>query len=168
MKIVYIRCLMRAGRCDEGKKDFRDHLASRDAKRIKTDEMLDKEVSVEANRYCPPSTATNDADFVIRAAREMGELSHKDGKSCRAKFDEIASRIVKLDRKNRDHSRARADGRRALESGVRCVVKNDGCAAAFPLYAKFVRIDRPNATDAAEIAKKDWPGFAKRAGAECP
>lgn len=163
-KKTHIRCLMRAGRCDEGSADYRDLIAAEDNKRIKTDAKLDEEVREEANRYCSAGSAKNDADAVMRASREMGELSHQDADACKTKFALIAGRFGKLTRDDRD---ARNRGRQALQSGVRCVLTHAGCDAAYPLFERYTQLDRPNAADFVQLAKRDWPSFAKGAKVEC-
>jgi hypothetical protein len=141
---VYWRCLMGAGRCDDGSKYLRDLLAAEDRQHRKSDADLDKEVREEANRACPSATAKTDGDFVIRAARELAKASSSgDAPLCRERFEAIARRYPKL---TDFHEKQTAE--RGLEAGWRCVAKASGCAAAAPLYTRSEKLQMPNRKDA--------------------
>jgi hypothetical protein len=147
---VYWRCVMGAGRCDEGAKYLRDKLAAEDTARRKTDAALDQEVVEEANRHCPSASAKSDAEYVIRAGREIHKaFQGSDEVTCRDRFDGIAQRYASLG----SERRAQADARRSLELGWKCVAKVSGCAAAKALFSRAEKLERPKATDA-EIDKK--------------
>ena len=75
---TYARCLMMAGKCDEGQKMYREVRAAEDTKRLLSDETLDKEAHDRANNMCPSSTAKSAADFVMRAARD-GQGGEREG-----------------------------------------------------------------------------------------
>lgn len=147
---VYWRCLMGAGRCDEGAKYLRDKLAAEDTARRKSDQELDEEVSEESNRICSSTQASNDADYVARASREISKASSAgDEKTCRSRFDGIASRYPKV----KGTHKVRAGAERAMESAWRCVSKVSGCPAAKALFVRAEKLAHPNRADA-ELDKR--------------
>ncbi|MBX3205733.1 MAG: hypothetical protein KF764_11740 [Labilithrix sp.] len=90
-------CVMAAGKCDEGKKDFRAALAAADIKREQQDWQLDRDTRKMSNRVCPSGGTTNDADFVLRADRElMAAAKVNDAASCVKLIDGIHARYDKL------------------------------------------------------------------------
>jgi hypothetical protein len=89
---------MAAGKCDDGKKDYRAALASADIKRELQDFQLDRETRDASNKHCPSGGTTNDADFVLRADRELQAAAKvNDAKTCITLIDAIAARHRKLD-----------------------------------------------------------------------
>jgi len=164
-KMTHARCLMRAGKCDQGTTEYRAVLAEQDSKKIKSDEELDKETRQAANRECPSVTAKNDADFVERAAREMFSLTYDgeqqkvkpvDAKTCKAKYDAIYSKMSKLDKKNPDESRARQSGISALDRGAECVATAGKCSDGEPLYVEAYKLKLPGMSGVDKIAKESW------------
>lgn len=164
-KLSRARCMMRAGKCDQGMKDARAAYAEQDLKKIKTDEDLDKEARHIGNRECPSSTAKNDIDFVERAAREMHELTMESGtgkykpmdaKSCKAKYDAIFAKVTKMDKKDHDASRARQQGISALDTGAACVARAGKCADGEPLYVESYKLKLSGMTGVDKIAKESW------------
>jgi hypothetical protein len=90
-------CVMAAGNCEAGKKDFRAALAASDTKREMQDFQLDRDTRAAANEHCPPASATNEADFVLRADRDLKAAAKiNDAKTCVALIDQIAARHGKL------------------------------------------------------------------------
>ncbi|MGZ3477512.1 MAG: hypothetical protein ACXWUG_29320, partial [Polyangiales bacterium] len=157
------RCEMRAGKCDDGKKDLRDTLAAEDTKKIKSDEQLDKEVRQVANRECPSSTAKTDADFVERASHELGAASQaKDGKMCQAKADAIFARMPKLDKKDPEQAQARQRGIMALESGAICIAVAKTCSAGEPMWIAKYKLQLSGMSNVEKIAKESWATMVKQ------
>jgi hypothetical protein len=98
LRFAYPRCLMRAGRCDEGTKRQRELLASEDGRRLKSDAALDVEARSVSDQECPSSTAKNDVDFVLRAARELSASAQaKDPAECKASFEKVFARMKSAD-----------------------------------------------------------------------
>jgi hypothetical protein len=84
-KTMRATCLMRAGKCDDGVRDYRAALAAADFKREKVDRQLDRETREVANRTCPSATAKNDVDFIERAYVEVRAADKaRDGATCKA------------------------------------------------------------------------------------
>jgi hypothetical protein len=161
------RCLMLAGRCDEGIKDLRGVLAAEDVKRIKSDADLDQAVRAAANADCPSATSKNDADFVTRAGREMNDLvKASDGKACRAKFDAIATRMSKL-QKTPEDMQAKNMGLMALEQGSYCVAASQGCSAGLELYKKQYAMRLPNMSGVDKIATEAWGTLVQQKRVTC-
>jgi hypothetical protein len=164
-KYTHARCLMRAGKCEQGTKEIRATLAEQDSKKIKDDAKLDEEARDIANRDCPSSTAKNDADFVIRAAREMHELTMEletgkykpiDAKSCKSKYDAIFAKVSKMDKKDPETSKARQQGISAMDSGAACVARAGKCADGEPLYVEAYKLKLPGMSGVDKIAKESW------------
>lgn len=159
------RCLMRAGKCDDGTKDMRAALAAQDVKHIESDEELDRKAHDIANRECPASTAKNDVDYVIRASRELHAMTWDyelkkaklvDGKTCKAKFDDIYKRVVKFDKKDKDASRARQDGIGALDTAAECVARAGKCSDGEPLYVESYKLKLSGMSGVDKTAKESW------------
>lgn len=92
------RAVMLSGKCDDGRKDFRAVLATRDRKHEKTDFFLDREVEKVANEVCSSATATVPRDFITRAYRELKAAAKvKDGPRCKALAAGVTERRPKLD-----------------------------------------------------------------------
>jgi hypothetical protein len=160
---------MRAGRCADGMRDARADLVKKDVKRIKSDEMLDAEVRALANRECGSAEATNDADFVERAARELVYLATrnaKDGRACRRKFDALHRRIPRL-KMTRDDVEARARGMPALEAGAFCVAEAEGCRAGFALYEKYYGLALKGMSNIDSVIRDSWKALRERGHVKC-
>ncbi len=162
IKWTRARCMMRAGKCAEGTADLRGIMAAQDDKKIKSDEQLDKDVREAANRECPSSTAKNDEDFLIRNAMEMQEAAKaKDGKACQAKFDVVAPKMAKLDKKDHFGQRAHHAGIQAMETGAMCVANAKTCAAGEPLWVTKYKFQLPNFSGVEKTAKESWATLVK-------
>lgn len=144
VRFLYPRCLMRAGQCDEGMKRQRELLASEDAKRLKSDATLDHEVLDDANRECPSSTAKNDVDFALRAARELSEAAQaKNTDECRAGFDKLHPKARKaVD----DAHKMRVDSKwspntnpigSSLQAASKCIAEGGSCAEGLKYYKQW-------------------------------
>lgn len=164
-KMTHARCMMRAGKCDQGSAEYRGVLVEQDPKKIKSDEELDKDTRHAANRECPSATAKNDADFVERASREMFSLTWDgeqqkakptDAKTCKAKYDAIYAKVVKLDKKNPDESHARQTGIGALDRGAECVASAGKCSDGEPLYVEAYKLKLSGFSGIEKTAKESW------------
>jgi hypothetical protein len=164
-KLSRARCMMRAGKCDQGTIDYRAAIAAQDVKHIDSDEELDKKARDQANRECPSSTAKNDVDFVIRAAREMHAMTWDyelkkaklvDGKTCKAKYDDIYKRVVKFEKTDKEASRARQEGIGALDSAAECVARAGKCNDGLPLHIEAYKLKLPGMSGVDKIAKENW------------
>lgn len=162
LAMLRARCLMRAGKCDEGTRDLRDHLAAEDSGRRKKDEDLDREAREWSNRECASREAANPADHVIRAARELQEAFPKDARTCRARFDEIGANMKRLGRSDPFERTADGRGGRVLPPLVACVAREEGCAAGKQLFERWLSIDNPRLNDTRKAAEREWPRFARR------
>jgi len=169
-KYTRARCLMRAGKCDEGTKDMRAVLAAQDVKKIESEEELDKKARDTANRECPSSTAKNDVDFVIRAAREFHAMTwdHElkkaklvDLKTCKAKYDDIYKRVVKFEKTDKEAFRARQDGIGALDAGAECAARAAKCSDGLPLHIEAYKLKLPGMSGVDKIAKENWANRLK-------
>jgi hypothetical protein len=90
-------CMMSAGQCDEGKKEYRAALATADTKRELEDWQLDRDTRDLSNKVCPAATATDHADFLLRARREIVAAERaKDGKRCEALIKGVVERSKAL------------------------------------------------------------------------
>ncbi len=168
VRMIRPRCLMRAGRCDEGSRDMRDHFAAEDTGHRKTDEQLDEDVREWANRECSAAEAKNAADRSLRIMREMDQAFPKDAKTCEARFDELAKELPGLARKDRFERNAWSRGIRQLPRLVTCVAEAGECKRASALFERYFVIDHPTFKDPQARAKKEWPTYVKRQSLSCP
>ncbi len=178
---VRSRCLMRAGRCDEGTKDYRALMAAKDVKRLKSDEDLDEEVRKVANRECPASTAKNDVDFLIRSEHEMRKVaSAKDGPECRKRFAIIKKRLAKIPEKaapckgdkncfaeRRKQSRARQSALSSLEGASKCIAMAESCKAGLPFYTEQYKLRLRTVSGVEKIAAQAWATQIKMGSLKC-
>jgi hypothetical protein len=96
-RIDHARCSMMAGDCVGGSKDYRAALATADTKREMKDWQLDRKTRDMANATCPAATAKDDADYLIRAHREMKKAAEvSDAKTCERLIAEIGKRRIAL------------------------------------------------------------------------
>jgi hypothetical protein len=155
-------CMMASGKCEDGKKDFRAALAQEDIKREKKDFQLDAEARHASNELCTSATATNDADFVTRAFRELkGAAAAKDGKRCQQLSDGITEHAKKLDvsTKNPDwhiaqHARDLAGN--SYESAAKCVAETSKkCSDGIAVMLKQCELTPLGGCK--DIVKQNWP-----------
>jgi hypothetical protein len=156
-------CLMLAGRCDEGSKEYRALLASDDVRRAKDDEELDKETREQANRTCPASTAKNDADYVMRAENEMSFLwKTGDAKSCTAIADAVEARYAGLDRKDPFANNAHSRVPQIIDLAAYCVARNKKCIDGLPLWKRAYRLKLRGMKDSDKYATESWATMTKQ------
>ena len=131
-KSMRATCLMRAGKCDDGIRDYRAALAAADIKREKVDRQLDRETRELANKTCPSATAKNDVDFIERAYVEVRAADKaRDGATCKA----IAAKTYDVSKRMRDAGPpkgdvgAEHDWERAYSSTSNVLLRAAFCAA---------------------------------------
>lgn len=96
-KFDHAQCEMLAGKCDQGKTDYRAALAAADIKREQSDFQLDRATRDESNEWCPSGTAKDDADFILRADRELQSAAKvADGKTCKSLITGISQHYVAM------------------------------------------------------------------------
>jgi len=166
---THATCQMKAGRCEAGKKEFRQVLAARDPERKRTDADLDAEIQRQANNHCPSSTATTPGDFVVRASHEMtAAAAAKDGARCRSLFDAIEKKTAQLDRTRREDMVAYGPGTMAMDQGATCVAEAEGCDKGLDLYKKVYRIQlRGDVKTADRVAPEAWATRIKLGSITC-
>ncbi len=144
---LHARCTMRAGRCDDGTREYPGTQA---------------QAAEWAARECPSSSASSAKNVVRRAAREMLELMPpRDADACRAKFGQIDKRMHEI-ATDPDAAQARTQGEEALELGVVCVARLQGCQAARPMFELYLGIHSPGA----DVAR-EWKRFVAKKKLEC-
>ncbi len=90
--------VMLAGKCEEGKKDYRAVLSTRDRKHEMTDFALDRAAAKKANQICTAATAIEPRDYLIRAHREIRAAAVvKDVTRCKTLIAGVTERTPKLD-----------------------------------------------------------------------
>jgi hypothetical protein len=172
---TYARCLMMAGKCDEGQKMIREVMAASDTKRLRSDESLDTEAHDRANNLCPSATAKNAADFVMRASHELGKAaSAKDVGVCRAKFDAIFAKMSDADKEDKDAYRNKTYrtnsqniGKGALESGAKCVAEATTCAEGLKYYKRYYSVALRGSPNTDKIATESWGTLIKQGQIKC-
>lgn len=167
LKNDYPRCLMRAGRCDEGTKRLRELFAADDPKRLKSDAQLDAEVYAQANGECPSSTAKNDGDFVVRASRELlDSAAAKDVKECRAGFERVLARTKGAEAQpGAQHPRSVAPA--ALTEAAKAIAAGTSCSEGFPYYERAYCYQLRGASECKRVAKDSWETLRKMGQISC-
>jgi hypothetical protein len=173
---TYARCLMMAGKCDEGQKMYRDVRAAEDTKRLLSDETLDKEAHDRANNMCPSSTAKSAADFVMRAANEMGKAARaKDLAVCKQKFEAIDAKLEQAEKDDREASKNKAYrtnasnmGKQALQSGAQCIAEaSKSCDEGLKYYKRYYAHALRNMKGTDKIATESWGTQVKQGQIKC-
>jgi hypothetical protein len=170
-------CTMLSGDCDEGTKEIRQVLASRDTNRNRLDADLDREARDTANRECPASTAKNTTDLVLRASREMGKaVTASDGDACRAKFEVIDAKLEDADKEakaqRQNHEPGTAiwpwnAGTMALASGAQCIAKATTCDEGLKYYKRYYAKMLRNMKSTDKIAEESWRSMIKLGSLKC-
>ena len=172
---TYARCLMMAGKCEEGQKMLREVIASQDVKRLRSDESLDKETHDRANNLCPSSTAKTAADFVMRASNEMTKATQaKDLSACRTTFDAIYAKIGDAEREDRDaynnhtyRTNAHNMGTTALASGAKCVAEAaHSCDEGLKYYKRYYSVVL-HGMNTDKVATESWGTMVKLGHVKC-
>jgi hypothetical protein len=169
---THASCLMRAGKCDEGVKEFRQLIASQDDKRIRSDDDLDHEARRVANHECPSATAKNASDFIVRASAEMTRVAAaKDAKACQEKFEAIYAKINDADREDKAARQAnkpgasvgaRGPGTSALAAGAKCVAEaTKSCAKGLALHKRQYCVQLRDMNGCEKIAEENWKTLIK-------
>ncbi len=166
-------CTMKSGKCEEGKKAYRDTIASRDTSRTRSDKDLDRETNDTANRTCPSSTATSPTELVLRAANEMRAASQaKDSDTCLARFETIAGKMDDLDQQVKqthdgDAMQASVRGKEAMSTGATCIAAGKGCAAGLTYYKRWYKVTLRNMSGVDKIAEESWARMIKQGTLAC-
>ncbi len=170
-------CTMLSGDCEEGTKQMRAVLASRDTNRTMLDAELDRQARDIANRSCPSSTAKNVVDLVLRTANEMGKAKAAgDGEACRAKFEAIDSKIVEADKDDRASRQDRKPGTAmppwgagtgALAAGAECIAKATSCSEGLKYYKRYYARVLHDMKGTDKIAEQSWGTMMKLGNLKC-
>lgn len=176
LRYTYPRCLMRAGRCDEGTKRERELLASEDSKRIKTDEKLDAEARNKSNSECPASTAKNSIDFALRAGHELGEAAvAKNPQQCKVGFDKLFGKLKAADAEYKtmrnEHKGAEVQAPSGvvstLAAGVKCIAEGTSCKDALPYHIRHYCYQLRDMSGCEKIATENWETQKKLGQLHC-
>jgi hypothetical protein len=174
---ILARCTMKTGKCEDGKKAFREVIASRDTNRTRSDKDLDRETRAVANHNCPSSTATNASDFISRASEEMDALAKaNDAAACQAKFEAIAAKIPdgarewKESLNDKDRTLGRPGdsvGKSALERGAICIAQGKSCDAGLVYYKRWYHFMLPGFPGVDKTAEEAWGTMIKQGRVTC-
>lgn len=178
LQFNYPRCLMRAGKCDEGTKRQRQRLAAEDTKRLLTDAELDEQARNSANYECPSSTAKNDIDLVIRASRELNESARvKNVKECKAGFEKVATKMQSADaqwKQAREATRRAPSGQHpwnmgttALNAAAKCVAESSSCKDGLAYYKRAYCMQLRDMDHCAKFGEDSWNSQLKAGHIVC-
>lgn len=139
--LVRARCEMRSGKCDEGKRHYREAKAawSRqfDTSGLTNDASLDAEAEQMARQWCPSAAGGGvsvQAGAVGHLQKIMQAASAKDTDACVRHGRELA-KIVSAGANDPVAKQASA----GLQSAAECAAAGGRCAEAKELYAGFVK-----------------------------
>jgi hypothetical protein len=166
-------CLMKSGKCDEGKKKLREVLAARDTNRTRSDKDLDSDAESTANHTCPSSTGKTPREIVLRAANEMSTAYRaKDSDTCLARFETIAGNIDALlqaykQSHDTDAQTAETKGRDAMYSGAICIAWAKGCSVGLTHFKRWYKATLRNMAGVDKIAEDGWATRIKNGTVTC-
>lgn len=177
LRFTYPRCLMRAGKCEEGTKRQRELMASEDQKRLKTDDALDVEARDVSNQECPSATAKNDIDFVLRASRELSaSVQAKDPKECKAGFEKVMSKVKAADDQTREAYKAHKHptgqhpwnmATSALASAASCIAEATSCAEGLKYHKRAYCLQLRDMKGCERTATENWKTQLKLGHIKC-
>jgi hypothetical protein len=167
-------CMMSAGQCDEGKKEYRAALAAADVKRELQDFQLDRDTRNLANKVCPSGTADDHADFLLRARREIvAAEAVKDGKRCEAIIKDVVKRskaLTKEGNKDRPDFDIREQGSAAAgnsyDPAAICVAKSTKrCKDGLRILA--LQCENVEGDFCKKAVTGNWQGTVERMKLDC-
>lgn len=176
LRFTYPRCLMRAGKCDEGMKRERELLASEDPKRILTDANLDSKARNTANMLCPSSTAKNKLDLVLRSGHELSAAARaKNTKECKSGFEKVLGNLKAADEEYkvlRESSGPRevhppSTMVSTLSEGVKCIAETTTCAEALPYHKRQYCHQLHDMKGCEKTAQENWDTMKKLGHLTC-
>jgi hypothetical protein len=166
-------CLMKSGKCDEGRKMLREVLAAKDTNRTRSDKDLDSDADAAANHTCPSSTGKTAKEIVLRAANEMSAAFRaKDSDTCLARFETIAGKIDELQQAfkqshDSDALTAETRGRDAMSSGAICIAWAKGCSVGLTYFKRWYKATLRNMAGVDKIAEESWATRIKNGSVTC-
>jgi hypothetical protein len=167
-------CMMAAGECDAGKKEYRAALAAEDTKRERQDFQLDRETRNRANEVCPSSTATDHADFLVRARREIVAAEKvKDGKRCEALIQQVVKRSKALAKEGEGdpldadiRSTASSDAGNSYDPAAICVANaTKKCSEGLRVLA--LQCENLEGDFCKKAVEANWPQTVKMLKVDC-
>lgn len=165
--VIYTRsqCLMRVGKCDEGKSLFREFEKASDKNHTLSDAEIEQRVSIAANK-CPSGIGATDDERLTRAMTRVSEASQqKNAAACleEAKTAEQigARRPPNATGKSPDRTRSTAFG--VLVQATSCLLRAGRCDEAHALYLRAYDLQFKGTMPDAEVTKAAEMTFAPQA-----
>jgi hypothetical protein len=148
--LVRARCEMRSGKCDEGKRHYREAKAAWarqfDKAGLTNDASLDAEAEQTARQWCPTAAgggASVQAGAMSRLQAIVQASAAKDGAACVQHGRELA-KLVAAGANDPVAKQASA----GLQTAAECAAASGRCAEAKELYAAFTKAFFGNADPA--------------------
>ncbi len=163
--VMYTRamCLMRAGKCDEGKKLHTEFMKAQDKDHNMTDEQIAASTKAIADAKCPSSEGTPEEQARRAMARVAEATQKKNADACM----EEAKRIEKLAPKLKDVTqRNMANG--VVMQAAMCVGAAGRCDDARKLWQRYYQLQFGSSMKPADLKKTAEQTFAASVRACAP
>lgn len=140
------QCMMRAGRCDEGKALMRGFMKSIDPKRKTTDAQIELSVKTEAKMKCPMGAQDDlEGKTTYLYAQVANAQDKSDPSTCSAMARDAEALLKKVDKKD-SQNRSRVTGVIMLASN--CLATLERCADAKKMWLRYYELTFTDLTPA--------------------
>ncbi len=128
-------CMMRTGRCDEGKQLMRDYMKMIDPKRKTTDAQIETSVKVAADMKCPSREGDSIETKMTYLYTQVANAQEKgDPSTCAAVAKDAEALLKKVDKKA-TNDRNRVTG--AIMMASNCLATLERCVDAKKLWLRY-------------------------------
>lgn len=132
-------CEMTAGKCDEGKKRYRQFLMTNPAMARLTAEQIDRDISQKASQYCPV-TQLGPEGIVKRSGPAIHKaMDAQDPTSCLREATAIMEAVPKLPSRDINDERQKIGAISAVNTAALCMARNNNCVEARKLFHWYAR-----------------------------
>jgi hypothetical protein len=136
------QCMMRAGRCDEGKALMRDFLKSIDDKRKKTDAEIERSVSAEAKLKCPVSMQADVESKMHNIYAQISQAQEKsDWSTCAQLAKDSEALLKQVDKKDVQKRNTVTGG---MMMAANCLATLERCDEAKKLWLRYYDLTWPD------------------------
>lgn len=136
------QCMMRAGRCDEGKALMRDYLKKIDDKRKSTDAQIELIVTEEGKRKCPLAMQGDVDSKMHNIYTQIGQAQEKgDPSTCAAMAKESEALAKKIDKKDVQKRNMATGG---MMMAANCLATLERCDEAKTLWLRYYDLTWPD------------------------
>jgi hypothetical protein len=136
------QCMMRAGRCDEGKALLRDYMKSIDPKRKSTDAQIEVVVTQEAKLKCPVSMQADVEGKMTNIYAQISQAQEKSDWSTCAQLAKDSEALLKTVDKKDVQKRNMVTG--GMMMAANCLATLERCDEAKKLWLRYYDLTWPD------------------------